>query len=93
MAALKAFFSAGHTAQYLVAFALVAACGLALARAKIHGVGVAGVLFAGLACGRLGLAVGVWQLAALPLPVDATAYPLTMLLRVLTAQVLVFGLS
>lgn len=59
MDALKAFFAAGHTAQYLVAFAVVAAGGLALARLQFRGVGigVAGVLFAGLVCGRLGLHV------------------------------------
>ena len=128
MDALRTFFAAGHTAQCLVAFALVACVGLALGRVRLRGVGVgvAGVLFAGLLCGRLGievdphvlefvrefglilfvfsiglqlgpgffaslrrtglklnllaaanvllgvaLAVGVWKLAALPLPVAA----------------------
>ncbi len=60
MLALIPFLAAGQlTAQYLIAFTVVAAAGLALARLKIRGVGVgvAGVLFAGLACGRLGLEV------------------------------------
>jgi putative transport protein len=59
MDALKTFFAAGHTAQCLVAFALVACVGLALARVRLRGVGVgvAGVLFAGLLCGRLGVEV------------------------------------
>lgn len=59
MPALKEFWAHGTTAQHLLAFALVAAVGLALSRLQFRklGLGIAGVLFAGLILGHLGVSV------------------------------------
>lgn len=59
MSVIKDFWTHGHTAQHLLAFALVAATGLALSRLQFRklGLGIAGVLFAGLILGHLGVSV------------------------------------
>lgn len=57
MDALREFWAHGTTAQFLIAFTLVAAVGLALGclQYKRLGLGIAGVLFAGLILGHLGV--------------------------------------